>query len=159
MKKIFFLLFTTTVLLSCKNKTNELEHTETTANQEETSVEETKTSLLELGCYVYNQNGNSVTMEITAINDSIKGNLKIAYAEKDANDGTFTGTLKNDKFIGTYTFTSESTVSKREIAFLVKENKLIEGYGEMIDNGTKFKDNNAISYTSTMPLTKSDCKL
>lgn len=157
MKKIFFLLLTTTALISCKNKTNESEHNDESINEEKTIVEEGKTNLLEQGCYVYNENGNSVKIEITDVSDSIKGNLKIAYAEKDANEGTFAGTLQEDKLIGTYTFNSEGTKSKREIAFLIKENKLIEGYGEMIDNGTKFKDISTISYTSTMPLTKSDC--
>lgn len=41
--------------------------------------------------------------------------------------------------------------------FLVKDNQLIEGYGDLNEDGTKFKDVNSIKDTSTMPLTKVDC--
>ena len=83
--------------------------------------------------------------------------LNIEYAEKDANQGKFVGTLNGDKLIGTYTFNSEGTESSREMAFLIKDNQLIEGYGELNEDGTKFKDMNTIKYTSTMPLTKMEC--
>ncbi|WP_130735252.1 hypothetical protein [Flavobacterium sp. J27] len=157
MKKLSYLFFTITLLMSCKEKTTEEVTIEEPVIEEQTIPEETNsTSLLEPTCYTYNQNGNAIEMKITTVADSIKGNLKIAYAEKDGNQGTFAGTLQEDKLIGIYTFTSEGTESKREMAFLIKDNQLIEGYGEMVD-GTKFKDVTTLSYTSTMPLTKGAC--
>lgn len=117
-----------------------------------------KGGLIESSCYVYEQNGNSIRMEITnIIQDSIEGTLEVAYAEKDANQGTFKGVLKGDKLLATYTFNSEGIKSKREIAFLVQGEQLIEGYGELNDEGNAFKSADNIQYTSSMPLQKVDC--
>ena len=44
------------------------------------------------------------------------------------------------------------------MAFLVQDNQLIEGYGDLNEEATKFKDVNSIKYTSDMPLSKKDCK-
>ncbi len=44
------------------------------------------------------------------------------------------------------------------MAFWVKDNQLIEGYGDLNEDGTKFTDVNTIKYTSTMPLTKVECE-
>ena len=65
--------------------------------------------------------------------------------------------LNGDKLIGTYTFDSEGKSSSREVAYELKDNQLIEGYGDLDDSGTKFKDVNTIKYTSTTPLLKVDC--
>lgn len=148
MKKLVLLIFTLVTVVSCKNNTK-------TENQSVT--ETTQKSTLETGCYVYKSDGNNIKMEITEVNKNVTGNLNISYAEKDANQGKFVGTLNGDKLIGTYTFNSEGRKSSREIAFLVKGNQLIEGFGDLNEDGTKFKDVNTIKYTSTMPLTKVDC--
>lgn len=147
MKASILLAVAILTLVGCKNTTKE----------ENLEKETTNTPILETGCYAYKANGNSIKMEITKVSESITGNLNIFYAEKDANQGEFRGTLNGNKLIGTYTFNSEGTESSREIAFLVKNNQLIEGYGELNTSGTKFKDVNNIKYTSSMPLTKTDC--
>jgi hypothetical protein len=117
------------------------------------------TTSLELGCYAYHGDGSSVQLEITANSNPVKGNLQYQLAEKDRNTGTFTGNFKEGELIGTYTFMSEGTESKREVAFLLKNGQLIEGYGEMNENGTAFRDRETISFTSSMPLSKSECPL
>lgn len=125
-------------------------------NNSESGVEQN--SILEIGCYGYENDGDEIKMEITEINDKITGNLDIFYAEKDANQGKFVGTLQDDKLIGVYTFNSEGITSSRKMAFLVQDNQLIEGYGDLNEEATKFKDVNKIKYTSDMPLSKMDCK-
>ncbi|MEY8869872.1 hypothetical protein AB9K24_10215 [Meridianimaribacter flavus] len=121
--------------------------------------EETLTALVELGCFEYSKDNNKVRFKITNIlEDSITGTLSYAYAEKDANQGVFKGTLNDDKLIGTYTFTSEGVESKREVAFKVNDSVLIEGYGELSDSGTAFQDRATIKYTSTMPLVRTACE-
>lgn len=156
MKKALFLVFACVSLVACKNNTK-TENPDITKDVNSLN-DPSKARALEIGCYTYDSNGNTIKMEIIEIDDVILGNLNIAYAEKDANQGKFAGTLEGDKLIGTYTFLSEGTKSTREIAFLVKNNQLIEGYGELIENGTKFKDVSTINYTSKMPLTQVDCK-
>ena len=154
MKELVLLTFALVTIVSCKNNTK----TENpSVTEENTVLETTRESTLETGCYYYKGDGNNIKMEITEVNENVTGDLNIAYAEKDANQGKFVGTLNGDKLIGTYTFNSEGTKSSREMAFLVKDNQLIEGYGDLNEDGTKFKDVNTIEYTSSMPLTKVDC--
>lgn len=155
MRNILFIAIVFFTIVSCKNKTDD--KSELVIKQEDTIKEATKKAILDKGCFEYNNNGNVIKIEITEVTQNVTGNLDIAYAEKDANKGTFIGTLNNNKLIGIYKFQSEGTESSREIAFLIKDNKLIEGYGELNEEGTKFKDTSAIKYTSTMPLTKVDC--
>ena len=154
MKKLVLLTFALVTIVSCKNNTK----TENQSVMEENAeMETTQKSTLEIGCYEYKSDGNNIKMEITEVNENVTGVLNIAFAEKDTNQGKFVGTLNGNKLIGTYTFNSEGTKSSREMAFLVKDNQLIEGYGDLNEDGTKFKDVNTIKYTSTMPLTKVDC--
>ncbi|WP_052143808.1 hypothetical protein [Wocania ichthyoenteri] len=155
MKKIALLTLVLITIVACKNNTKT--ENESVTKEEKSVKELTKIPILDTGCYVYNKNGNNIKMEITKIDKNVTGNLNIAYAEKDANQGSFIGKLNDYKLIGTYTFHAEGKESSREIAFLVKDNQLIEGYGELIENGTKFKDVSTIKYTSSMPLTKVDC--
>ena len=153
MKKLIILTLLAAGLTNCKNTTKEQ------GTKEEKGVVTTKESqsLLALGCYSYNINNNAINMEITGIQNGVTGNLTYALDGKDRNSGVFTGDLNGDKLIGEYTFMSEGIASKREVAFLVKTDHLIEGYGELNEDGTVFVDKNNISYTSTMPLTKTDC--
>jgi hypothetical protein len=48
-------------------------------------------------------------------------------------------------------------MGKREVAFIIKDGKLIEGYGELNEEGTTFKDPSQLHFTSTMPLQKTNC--
>lgn len=147
MKKLALLMFAIFTILACKKNT-----------KIETPIKESPDKpILETACYEYNSDGNHITMEITEIDSKVMANLNIAYAEKDRNQGKFVGDLNGDKLIGTYTFNSEGTESSREIAFLIKDNQIIEGYGEMNEEGTKFKDTSSITYPATMPLLKVDC--
>ncbi|MCK0145348.1 hypothetical protein MWU78_06820 [Arenibacter sp. F26102] len=123
-----------------------------------TILEKAPSTELSVGCYGYNDNGNLIVMDITEIKDSIKASLDISYNEKDANHGTFSGKLKGNKLIGTHTFSSEGMVSKRKMAFLLKDGQLIEGFGELNETGTDYKNIDNIQYTSKMPLLKMDCK-
>lgn len=153
MKNLFLTAFVAIAIVGCKEKKEETRM----ANESEVQIPEDKSGILEKGCYTYNAHGNTVNFEITDIGDSILGNLSYAYSGKDRNTGTFKGHLNNDKLIGDYTFRSEGVESSRQVAFMVKDNQLIEGYGELNGEGTAFKDSNTLTYSSTMPLTKTDC--
>lgn len=145
--------FVAMTIASCKEKKEETKM----AHESEASVQEKKSDVLQKGCYTYDTDGSMVNFEIIEIGDSVIGNLSYAFSGKDTNTGTFKGHLKNDKLIGDYTFQSEGSESVRQVAFQVKGDQLIEGYGELNEAGTAFKDTNSISYSSTMPLTKTDC--
>lgn len=156
MKKAIIVSFVALVMLGCKNKQ------ENTGDAMPTETETVRTPKLvwaglEKGCYSYDANGSTVLFEITQTGGSILGNLTYAFSGKDKNTGTFKGNLKNDKLIGDYTFQSEGRESIREVAFQVKGGQLIEGHGDLNEKGTAFKDPNNIIYSSTMPLSKTDC--
>jgi hypothetical protein len=153
MKKLLVAAFAALSMLNCKNKEQKTETVNT--DQQETIAE--KTSALNLGCYVFDDGKNIVSLEITENGEEIKGNLTYALFEKDKNSGKFTGKLKEGILIADYTFLSEGKESIRQVAFKTEGDKLIEGYGELNTEGTAFKDISNIQFTSTMPLTKTDC--
>ncbi len=149
------LMLSFAVFFSCKNKE---EKPDDTMIEETTEEDMVMTPTLEKGCYIYNENGSMVNFEITKTDNPVEGNLTYAYAEKDKNTGTFSGNMNDGKLVGIYTFQSEGVESQRQIAFMLKDNQLVEGYGELNEDGTIFKDANSVNYSSTTPLTKTDCQ-
>ncbi|MFD2099979.1 hypothetical protein [Flagellimonas iocasae] len=156
MKKLTLILFLSFLVFSCKTK--EEKQTEDSSPETATEIaEETPAPPLEIGCYAYDANGHKISFEITDVSEMVLGNLDYALKEKDANTGTFAGKLQDSVLIGSYTFASEGMESTREVAFLVKDGQLIEGYGELDETGTAFKNKNDLSFSSSMPLSKTDC--
>ncbi|MGY3055185.1 hypothetical protein ACVWYG_003398 [Pedobacter sp. UYEF25] len=155
MKKLSWLSVILFSIVSCTN--NPKSEQESSTNQEVVTSKNSDQANLQLGCYQYAEKGDLINMEITELGEKVTANLNIAYAEKDANKGKFVGRLTGDKLIGNYTFNSEGVESVRQVAFLVNNNQLFEGYGEMGADGTKFKDIRTIKYPTNMPLKKVDC--
>ncbi|MEC7262604.1 MAG: hypothetical protein VXW38_02620 [Bacteroidota bacterium] len=158
MKKTIITSFVTLlVVFACKTK--ESKEVDSVPAAPETVAPPQSAPILEVGCYTYDANGNKVVLEITHINETVLGNLSYALSEKDANAGTFAGELLDSVLIGKYTFMSEGTQGNtREVAFLFKDGQLIEGYGELDETGTAFKDKSALNFSSSMPLSKTDCE-
>ncbi|WP_179348003.1 hypothetical protein [Winogradskyella pacifica] len=154
-RKVVLLTFVAFTFFNCKNKEDKPEETIKEVPMEEEVV---ITPTLEKGCYMYSENGSLVNMEITKNDNPVEANLTYAFAEKDKNKGSFTGEFNDGKLVGTYTFQSEGVESKRQVTFMLKDNQLVEGYGELDETGTMFKDVNSVNYSSTMPLSKTDCK-
>lgn len=155
MSKIAVLIMLSLAMFfSCKNKEEKIDDN----TLEETATENIDmTPKLEKGCYIYNDNGSMVNFEITKTDNPVEGHLTYSFAEKDKNTGTFSGSINEGKLVGTYTFQSEGLESNRQVAFLLKDNQLIEGYGELNEDGTMFKDLNSVRYSSNMPLSLTDC--
>lgn len=135
------------LLVSCKK--------ETTAPT--TVIKELKPTAPKTECYAYDANGSLVELQLRYTLEGVSGTLNYALAEKDSNMGTFKGKLENNILIADYTFQSEGTESVRQVAFELKDDKLIEGYGDMSEDGTHFKDVSQLKFTSTMPLSKVNC--
>ena len=155
MKKSIFLLALTFAFVNCKNKSEEIN--KTTEPIEIIGNQDSK-ALLEIGCYAYNNNKSSILFEVTDTNNGfIKGHLNYRLAEKDANMGTFEGVLLNDILLGDYMFQSEGVISKREVIFKIVNQQLIEGYGPMDENGICFMNTDHVTFSSTMPLSKTKC--
>jgi hypothetical protein len=153
MKPIILLTFVLMTFIACQKK----------ESKSPAPIEETKPLTSEkIGkdCYRYEGNGIEVSMQITAANKEIEGYLKYNLVGKDKNKGSFKGVQKGDTLLATYTFQSEGVESKRDIAFLLKNKQLLEGYGEMLVEGTtsKFKNPSQLKFDSAIPLSKVDCK-
>lgn len=152
MKKLVFIAIVAVLVWNCKEK----EKKSGSQNMEVTETEE-DVPKLEEGCYGYDENNSTVLFEIENTTGPVSGKLMYRLDGKDKNTGTFEGALKEDRLIGTYTFMSEGTESSREVAFQVKEGQLVEGYGELNEDGTSFKDHGSIKFSSKMPLTRMEC--
>lgn len=161
MKLIYLFAFIPMALSSCSNNQQSLNNvtTDTLANTQDT-MSLNKVPALKTGCYVYQKNGDLMELKIAETGVDVTGPLVYNLAEKDKNVGTFSGKVEGDLLVGTYTFKSEGTESKREIVFKIKENSLIEGYGESVTvgNSSTFKDKKTLEFNENTPLAHTDCK-
>jgi len=152
MKKLILLILISIIFVSCNSNSNK---DKPQSEKKEVTVKANVS--LQKGCYSYKDSSNYINLEITEQGQEVEGKLTYSLDGKDSNTGTIKGQLTGDKLICAYKFLSEGVESVREVAFMVKDNKLIEGYGALNESGTAFKDRNAINYSSTMPLSKTDC--
>jgi hypothetical protein len=151
MKKLILLsIVFVTLLTGCKKEAPE---TKTPSTEIAKPVEQPTTTT----CYSFEEKGSSVSIQMEITGNDVTGTMVYALAEKDKNTGTFKGTLNNDILIADYTFQSEGVESTRQVAFEIRGDQLIEGYGEMNDDGTQFKDVNTLKFNATMPLRKIPC--
>lgn len=114
------------------------------------------------GCYIGTVAQDSVFLSIQTNEDRSNGTLTYQFLEKDNNIGTVEGQLLGDTLLLLeYAFISEGRESERQIAFLLRENTLLEGYGEMEDqNGRmRFADLDKLNFGSGFVLHKTDCHL
>ncbi len=146
-------------IISCKdNAKKDQKITPTILEEDAIEMEDNISENLELGCYEYKTDENHIRMKVIKIEgDAITADLSISYAGKDKNEGAFFGNLHGDKLIGSYTFKSEGIESKRDLAFKIEKDRINEGFGELNDGGTTFKDTTSITYGNKTPLIKIDC--
>lgn len=154
MKKSVVFVFIFFGILSCKKNDQE-----TTPISSEPLTEGTKNKVLYENCYVYYSGGSKILLQFSKTEKGITGNLDYALSEKDANSGTFSGSMKGDTLVADYTFSSEGKISVREIVFLRKGDQFLEGFGDVVvkDNNTRFADKEKLQFNETMPLQKTDC--
>ncbi len=110
-------------------------------------------------CYSYIKDKDTIALSLHTTSGKITGDLTYSLYEKDRNYGTISGEMKGDTLLIDYTFDSEGMHSARQIAFLKKENQLMEGFGDVEDkNGEMvFKDPKNLQFSSAIVLTKTDC--
>ncbi len=123
--KIFLFVAFILVTAACKKETI-ITPTLPEPVKEEIKPDEPKTE-----CYLYDSNGNVVSLQVHYNKDKVDGNLTYSLNEKDSNKGTFNGTFENNILLLDYTFQSEGTESTRQLAYKLVDNKLVEGYGEI----------------------------
>ena len=111
-------------------------------------------------CYQYATAADTIALKITHQGDSITGTLVYKLKEKDSNNGTIRGVMKNNVLIADYTFMSEGIQSVRQVAFKSEGNSFIEGYGDGIDQDGKFmfKNSDSLTFSSSIKLSEVVCQ-
>lgn len=153
MKKQIFLSFTLLLLIiGCKKEETPQPETEVTVPTETVQQER-----VERDCYAFEADDNKIELLLERNGDEATGTLNYLLSEKDSNTGTFKGKIENNILLADYTFQSEGMESTRQVAFKFINNQWVEGYGEMNEEGIKFKDISKLDFNSSMPLSKTNC--
>lgn len=148
MKKILYCFGAIALLSACNQKTE---------NKETDTSIVTNTSQTDFsGLYSYQQNGDTITLQLTVDGTKANGNLLYALNEKDRNSGSFVGEIKDGVLLANYTFSSEGVLSERQIAFKLTDTSAVEGYGDVqeINGKMVFKDAANLEYGTGLVLTK-----
>ncbi len=117
-------------ICSCSGKSG----SENAAAEDTTSQESTTVASATLQCFVYQSRKDSASLNLEITGEKVSGKLSYALFEKDRNTGTFVGTITGDTILARYTFASEGSESVREVAFLKKGERWVEGFGEVKDS-------------------------
>ena len=110
-------------------------------------------------CYSSIVKMDTVRLNALITGDSIKGSLGYKLYEKDQNNGIILGKMHGDTIRANYTFMSEGKESVREVVFLKIDTLLVEGYGDVREEGGKmvFENIKAIKFNG-LKLIKVPCK-
>ena len=111
-------------------------------------------------CYLYINNTDTISLQVTINGHSVSGALNYSLHEKDRNQGVIQGEVRGDTLLADYEFKSEGIVSLREVAFLKKDNGYAEGYGEAEEKDGKmmFKNVAELNYSKDVVLKKIACR-
>ncbi|EFK56026.1 hypothetical protein HMPREF0766_13229 [Sphingobacterium spiritivorum ATCC 33861] len=106
--------------------------------------------------YSYQNNGDTIVLQLTNLEGKVTGELAYQIKEKDRNTGSIEGVLTDSLLLADYTFQSEGTTSVRQVAFKFKGDTVIEGYGDIEERDGKmvFKEPEKLHFIAEMPLVK-----
>lgn len=111
------------------------------------------------GCYTMIANKDSAYLRLNVIDSMVTGHLSYHPAEKDGNDGSLKGVVRNGLIIADYTFRSEGMMSVRQVVFKMEGTALAEGYGDINTSSdtVRFKDISSLKYMNDRPFLKKPC--
>lgn len=136
------------LLISCNSQQEEKN------SNEKTDQQQTET------CYLYINNNDTVTLSTVQEGKTVTGDLAYNLYEKDKNTGTIRGEMKGDLLIADYTFMSEGMKSTAQVVFKKTGNTLVQGYGEVVNQGSSvtFKNIDSLNYTNSILLKETNCE-
>src|SRR5690554_5318875 len=83
-------------------------------------------------CYLFATDRDTVYLKLNPpVNGRVTGDLNYDFFERDGNTGFIEGEIHGDTLIADYTFLSEGLISVREVGFLLEEDQVMEGYGDV----------------------------
>ena len=127
MKTLFTLTLVTTIFFACNN---DVEQTSTEISIVDSVPEpEMKAQIPDMSCYNYVSGKDTIKLKLEKFPNVVTGTLAYLFFEKDKSKGTFDGVMRGDTLVADYTFMSEGKSSVRQVAFIVKDSAVTEGYG------------------------------
>ena len=111
-------------------------------------------------CYMQTMGRDTISLVLNQVGDDLSGMLAYDNFEKDSSSGEVKGKMMGDTLVLEYTFQSEGMLSKSQVAFLRKDNRLIQGFGDIEEKDGKvmFKNLKTLKYDEqSVVLTPTDC--
>ncbi len=105
---------------------------------------------------------DSTFLSYKIANGNVSGKLKYKNFEKDSSSGDISGTVSGDTLKINYKFSSEGSMSEREIYFLQDSGVLLEGIGKYAETSTNkavYESTKSINFTKGQRLNPADCKM
>lgn len=112
------------------------------------------------GCYQMTSNKDTAYLQLTVQDTTVTGKLTYLFYQKDHNQGTISGILRNNNIYAAYTYSSEGTTSVREVAFQIQDTVLVEGFGPVYQKGKEvlFRDKAKLQFAKERPFVKVACQ-
>ena len=159
MRRFFFLI--AVVIASCNTGTTTKDNMQDLASDttKNTSTKDnTKFDFL-TGCYQNVLNGDTAFLKLNVHEFIVHGTLNYKHALKDSNEGTFSGVIRGEIIVIHYNFQSEGKTSMREIAFKIKGDQLVEGFGDILMKGDSavFENVASLNFQDAQTFSKIAC--
>ena len=124
------------IILACNQK----QPTSTTQTRDTTRDE----------CFISVVEKDSATLRLNDLNGKVEGELHLMFAKKEDMKGKVTGTFRGDTLFADFTYKmgEGQETFKNPAAFLRKDGKLYQGYGEIVTQygRTFFKQDAPITF-------------
>lgn len=156
MKKLIplsFILFAGLILSCNQNQTS-------STKSEDSALVPKHKDALERQCFEAISGRDTAILKLNNLNGKITGKLSFNFYEKDDSDGDISGEFKGDTLFVDYIFKSEGRISKNPLAFLKKDEKLYQGYGDIETylGKTYFKNNAALAFENGFVFETTNCE-
>lgn len=145
--------------IACNDGVNQSETTtkDTTVPVDDSHISTTPIPLD--GCYTMIAKNDTAHLRLNVIDSMVTGHLSYHLYEKDNNDGSLKGVVRDGLIIADYTFRSEGMMSVRQVVFKMTGTALAEGYGDLNTSGdtVRFNDVNKLEFMNDRPFLKKPC--
>jgi len=158
MKKLFFVLSSAAILFSCEKKETVSNAASSTQDSLKINESDIQIDAIPHTCYSEAIGKDSVFVMLDDNLGTITGKMYYKNFEKDSSYGDLNGISDGDTLKVDYVFQSEGSTSTREIWFLMKDGKLLEGIAEYDETGEKYKNTLDIKYQGGHQLSAVNCE-
>lgn len=111
-------------------------------------------------CYLYATDRDTVYLVLNPpVGGKVTGDLSYDFFERDGNVGFIKGQVSGDTLIADYTFLSEGMISVREVGFLLGEDQVMEGYGDVeeVDGRMVFWHKDSLDFGNGLVMPEVPC--